>query len=190
MLKKILLVLLVLIVGFVGFVATRPGEFKVERSSLMSAPPEFVYAQVADFHKWGNWSPWEKLDPGMKRTLEGESGVGATYAWAGNDKAGEGKMTITDALPPERVVLKLEFIKPWTSTCTTTFGFAPEGAGTRTTWTMVGKNDFMGKAMGVFMNMDSMVGQDFERGLAGLNAASTAAVAAAPADSTAATSTP
>jgi hypothetical protein len=188
MLKNILIVLVVLVLGFLGFVATRPNDYSVERSALISAPPEVVYAQVVDFHKWGAWSPWEHLDPDMKREIAGpESGTGATYAWAGNDKAGEGKMTITDATPAERVAIDLQFIKPWESTCATVFGMAPEGGGTRVNWTMSGKHNFISKAMCVFMPMDKMIGPDFERGLASLDSVSAViAATGAHADSMAA----
>jgi hypothetical protein len=111
MVKKMLGVLLLLIVGFVGFVATRPSSYHVERSASMAAPPEVVYAQVADFHAWAAWSPWEHLDPQMQRTYDGApSGVGAIYAWTGNIKVGQGKMTITDAQPAQNVGIKLDFI--------------------------------------------------------------------------------
>jgi hypothetical protein len=188
MLKNILIALVVLILGFLGFVATRPNDYKVERSALVAAPPQVVYAEVADFHKWNAWSPWEHLDPNMKRNIEGpESGTGAIYSWAGNEKAGEGRMTITEAEPAQRVGIKLEFIKPWASTSTTVFAFAPEGAGTRVNWTMTGKHDFMSKAMCVFMPMEKMVGPDFERGLASLDSVSAVAAVSAPGDSTTAT---
>lgn len=192
MLRNILIVLVVLVLGFLGFVATRPDDYSVQRSALVSAPPAIVYAQVADFHQWGAWSPWEHLDPNMQRQIAGPEpgGVGATYAWAGSDKAGEGQMTITEATPAERVVIKLDFIKPWASTCTTTFGFAPEGAGTRVSWTMSGKHDFMSKAMCVFMPMDKMIGPDFERGLASLDSVSSVHAAATAPDSAAAPASP
>ena len=182
--KKILLVLVVLVLGFVAFVASRPATYHVERSATVAAPPEVVFARITDLHAWQAWSPWEKLDPAMKHTFSGpDRGTGASYAWAGNDKVGEGRMTITDATAPSKVAFELEFIKPFASKCETGFTLAPEGDGTKVTWTMDGKNDFMGKAMCLFMDMDKTVGGDFERGLASLNtvaAADAQAAVAAP----------
>jgi uncharacterized protein YndB with AHSA1/START domain len=170
MLKKILIGLAVVIVLFLVVVATRPDTFHVERSGTVNAPPEAVFAVINDFHHWGEWSPWEKLDPAMKKDYEGGPGVGAKYHWAGNDKVGEGRMTITDAHAPDKVAIKLEFMKPWEATNATTFTLKPAGAGTSVTWAMDGNQNFMAKAFGLFMNMDSMIGKDFEQGLANLNA--------------------
>lgn len=190
--KKILMVLLILIVAAVLFVATRPDEYHVERSAAVSAPAEIVFAKIDDFHLWGDWSPWEKLDPQMQKSFGGAaSGVGAEYHWTGNDKVGEGRMTITESRPYERVVIRLEFLKPWQSTSTSTFTLAPEGQGTRVTWAMDGKHDFLSKAMCVFVSMDKMVGGDFERGLAVLGTmAAVEAAESVPADSAAAPSGP
>ena len=190
--KKILMVLLVLIVAAVLFVATRPDTYRVERSAMVSAPPQVVFAQIDDFHRWAAWSPWEKLDPQMQKQFGGAaSGVGAEYHWSGNDKVGEGRMTITESQPTDRIAIKLEFLKPWASTSTASFTLAPEGEGTRVTWAMDGRHNFMSKAMCVFVSMDKMLGTDFERGLAGLGTVAAAEAAEAPpADSTAATTTP
>jgi uncharacterized protein YndB with AHSA1/START domain len=175
-LKKIAIALVVLVVLFAVFVATRPADFRLARSRTIAAPPEVVHAQVNDFHKWPAWSPWEKLDPAMKKEISGPPvGPGATYWWSGNDEVGEGRMTITDSQPPRSVTIRLEFIKPWQATNTTQFDLAPNGSGTDVTWTMTGHNNFMAKAFTVFMDMDKMVGPDFERGLAQLDAASRAA---------------
>ena len=197
MVKKILGVLLLLILGFVGFVATRPGSYHVERSTSIAAPPEIVYAQLADFHAWSAWSPWEHLDPQMQRTYDGApSGVGAVYQWSGNDKVGEGKMTITDAQPAQNVGIKLDFIKPWQSTCMTGFALTPGADGTQVTWSVDGKYNFVEKAMCVFMSMDKMMGADFEKGLASLKstaeteAAKPAEPPASDATSTAQTAVP
>jgi len=177
MVKKVLLVVLVLIVACLGYIATRPSTFRIERTATTSAPADVVYAQIADFHRWPQWSPWEDLDPAMTRTIEG-SGTGSTYHWVGNDKVGEGRMTITDATPAERVQIKLEFLKPWTATNTTVFALAPDANNTRITWTMEGNNNFMAKTMDVFMNMDKMIGTDFEKGLTKLAAVSESEAAA------------
>jgi hypothetical protein len=173
MVKKIGLGLVAVVALFLVVVATRPAEFSVSRSTQMNAPADVVYAHVADFHEWANWSPWEKLDPGMKKTYSGApSGVGAKYEWAGNDEVGSGAMTIADARPNELIGITLEFKEPFPATNRTEFTFAPAASGTTVTWTMSGKNDFMGKAFSLFMNMDKMVGGDFEKGLGELKARS------------------
>lgn len=165
--KKLLLVLVVVVVGFVGLVLMQPSDYSVTRSATMSAPAAATFEQVNDFHKWDAWSPWAKLDPAMKTTFDGPpAGVGSTYSWIGNGDVGEGKMTITESRPNEHVRIKLEFIKPFASTCDTVFTFKPDGDQTAVTWTMSGHNEFIGKAFCLFMNMDKMIGSDFEKGLA------------------------
>jgi hypothetical protein len=169
MLRKILIGLAVLVLVFVVIVATRPAAFRVERSVTIASPPERPFALVDDFHAWAEWSPWEKLDPAMKRTFEGPaSGVGAVYAWAGNGDVGEGRMTVEESTRPSAVAIKLEFLKPFAATNRTTFDFATVPEGTKVTWAMGGEFDFMGKAFSLFMNMDKSVGADFERGLASM----------------------
>jgi uncharacterized protein YndB with AHSA1/START domain len=154
---------------FLAFVASRPSKFRIERSIVVAAPPERAFAQVDDFHKWPAWSPWEKLDPTMKKTFEGAaSGPGSVYSWVGNPKVGEGRMTIEATTPPSRLELKLEFFKPWKATNATTFAFDRDGGGTKVTWAMEGEHTFGMKAFGVFMNLDKLVGRDFERGLQSL----------------------
>lgn len=175
--KKIGIGLLVLLVGLLAFIATRPDTFRVERSAQISAPPEVAFGLINDFHYWNDWSPWDKLDPNLKRTFDGPTkGTGAVYSWVGNDDVGEGRMTIEDSKPSESVVIKLEFIKPFPATSQTVFTLVPSEGGTRVTWSMEGKNNFIAKAFTLLMDMDSMVGKDFEKGLASLNtAAQTAA---------------
>ncbi|WP_425615549.1 SRPBCC family protein [Anatilimnocola sp. NA78] len=173
MVKKVLVivgsVLLVLVVGFLIAVAMQPSTYSITRSAKMNAPPEVVFAQVNNFQNWKAWSPWEKLDPEMKRTFDGpEAGTGAKYGWSGNDKVGEGAMTITDSQPSEKILIKLEFKRPMVSECPTSFQFTPDGAGTEVTWTMNGENNFTGKAFCLLMDMDKMVGGDFEKGLASM----------------------
>jgi len=181
MLKKIAIALLVALAALAGFIATRPSEFRIARSRTMAAPPEVVHAHVNDLHRWSEWSPWEKLDPGMKREFSGAAaGPGAAYFWSGNDDVGEGRMTITDSRPPRGITIRLEFIKPWKATNTTQFDFAPSGSGTDVTWAMTGRHNFMSKAACLFMDMDKMVGGDFEKGLAKLEAVAAAAAPAAP----------
>jgi len=171
MLKKVLLVVAALVLVLVAVVATRPGEFRVERSVVVAAPPERVYAQIADFHAWPGWSPWAKLDPAMKADYSGADGqVGAAYHWVGNDKVGEGRMTITELSPPRRLTIRLEFLKPFEATNQTVFDLTPEQGGTRVAWIMSGQNGAVGKLFALFMDMDKTVGGDFERGLAALKA--------------------
>jgi len=187
MARKIVLFVVVLVAALLTFVVTRPDTFHVERSATVHAPADVVFARLDDFHRWSDWSPWEKLDPAMQRTYSGaDKGVGAEYAWKGNDKVGEGRMTIQDAEAPRDLDIKLEFLKPFQATSATKFALAPAEGGTKVTWSMDGRNNFMSKTMSLFMSMDKEVGKDFEKGLAQLDAAATAEAKAAPADSGAA----
>lgn len=171
MLKKIAVVVLVVVAGFLAFVASRPGSFRVERSTSVAAPPERIYPLVADLRRMDEWSPWNKLDPSMKKQFSGDPAQpGAGYAWAGNDEVGEGRMTILEVSPPSRVTFRLEFLKPYQSVATTGFRLVPEGSATRVSWDMEGKLSFMEKLVGVFMDMDAMIAKDFDAGLAGIKA--------------------
>jgi len=162
-------VLVAIVVVFVVIVAMRPSEFRTERSATMSAPVADVFAQVNDFHNWDAWSPWAKIDPTMKQTYEGApAGTGAIYSWVGNNKVGEGRMTLTESRPNDRITIKLEFMKPFKATNTAEFTFKPDANQTAVTWSMSGNKNFMLKAFGVFMDMDKMVGGDFEKGLASM----------------------
>ena len=174
MLRKILIALVALVVIFVAYVATRPSSYSVQRSTQVAAPPEIVYAQVSDFHRWDAWSPWAKLDPKMKATYSGAAaGKGAVYEWSSAEKnVGKGRMTITDVSAPRQVKIDLVFMEPYAGQADTTFAFSPEGGGTKVTWTMGGNMGFMEKAMGIFMNMDAMIGNDFEKGLGQLRTVS------------------
>lgn len=164
--KKASIALVVAVVGFVALVATRPSEFRVERTTTINAPAEVIFANVNTLKRWDAWSPWAKLDPQAKYTFEGpEAGKGAVETWAGNDKVGEGKMTITESTPPTAIQLQLDFVKPWASTSWAEFTFTPEGTGTKVTWAMHGKNNFVARAFCLFMNMDKTVGGEFEKGL-------------------------
>ncbi|WP_223631619.1 SRPBCC family protein [Corallococcus sp. EGB] len=175
MLKKISMGVVAALVLFAGFVATRPDTFTVTRSATVPGSPDIAFGLVNDFHQWNQWSPWDQLDPNMKRTFGGaESGVGATYGWTGNDDVGEGQMTIQEASANESIRVKLEFIKPFASTSTTHFTFKPASDGTSVTWTMTGDHNFISKAMCLFMDMDKMVGKDFEKGLASMKTAAQA----------------
>jgi uncharacterized protein YndB with AHSA1/START domain len=158
-----------ILVVFVIIVATRPSDFRVTRSAAIAAPPETVFPHVNELRKWEAWNPWGKLDPAMKVTYEGPpAGVGATYSWTGNNQVGEGRLTITESRPNERIQFKLEFFKPMAGTSDAEFTFKPEGNRTIVTWSMTGKNNFIGKAMCLFMSMDKMVGGQFEKGLAAI----------------------
>lgn len=168
MVKKILIAIAALIVVFLLIVATRPAAFHIERSTAIAASPEVIFPFVNDLHRWAEWSPWEKIDPAMTRSYEGGPGVGAKYHWAGNDKVGEGRMTILESRAPERIEIKLEFLKPFEATHTGTFAFKPGPGGTQVTWSMDGNNNFMAKAIALFMDMDQMIGKEFETGLATL----------------------
>ena len=145
--------------------------YTVERSTTIDAPPARVYPQIADFHNWTNWSPWENLDPELKRTYSGaESGPGAVYSWSGNRKAGQGHMTITDATEPSKVKIDLVFEKPWKAHSDSVFTILHEGSGSRVVWSLTGEKTFMTRVMGVFKSMDKLIGPDFEKGLAALKA--------------------
>jgi uncharacterized protein YndB with AHSA1/START domain len=165
-----------LVVVLVIVITLQPADYRVVRSATISAPPQAVFAQVNDFHKWEAWSPWAKLDPAAKNTFEGApAGTGAVFKWSGNDKIGEGHMAILESRPGELVRIQLDFIRPFEAGCTTEFQFKPEGDQTAVTWTMSGKNNLIGKAFCLVMNMDKTVGGDFERGLAQMKAAAEAA---------------
>jgi hypothetical protein len=168
MLKKIAVVVAVLIAGVLVFAATKPDTFRVQRSASIKAPPEKIAAVLGDFHAWQAWSPWEKMDPAMKRSYSGaEKGKGAAYAWEGNGKVGQGRMEITDAAA-SRVALNLDFIKPFEAHNKVVFTLTPKGDATEVNWAMQGPVPYMAKIVHVFMDMDSMVGKDFEAGLANL----------------------
>jgi hypothetical protein len=176
MLKIILISFAALVVVLVVVVALQPSEFRIVRSASVSAPAPTVFAQVNDFHKWEAWSPWAKLDPAAKATFEGPSaGIGAIFRWAGNKEVGEGSMTITESRPSDLIRIKLEFLKPFAATNRAEFTFKPQGDQTVVTWSMEGKNNFMAKAFCLFMNMDKMVGSQFEKGLANMKALAEAA---------------
>ena len=164
---KVVLLVVVLAAGAVlAIAATKPDQYHVERSATIAAAPETVFEQLNDFHRWEAWSPWEKLDPAMKRTFTGpESGRDAIYSWVGNDKVGEGRMTITESEPDAHIGIRLEFIKPWTETCDVDFALSPEGEQTKVTWSMDGRHSYTSKVMCVFMDMDKMIGNDYEKGL-------------------------
>jgi carbon monoxide dehydrogenase subunit G len=168
MLKKILLAVVVLIVAVLIFAATRPDTLRVERTTAIKAPPEKIVPLIADFHAWPSWSPYEKRDPAMQRTYSGaESGKGAVYEWKGNKNVGSGRMEVLD-VTPQKVTIKLDFIEPFEGHNTAEFNVVPSGDSTNVTWSMYGPNRYIGKVIGLFMNMDRMIGADFANGLANL----------------------
>lgn len=165
-------VAVIAIVAFVAiFAATRPKSFHVERSARISAPAGVVFPLINDFHQWNRWSPYEKRDPNMQKTIDGPAaGPGATFSWSGNAMAGAGRTTIVDSRKDERIAIKLEMTKPFACANDVTFTFASTGDATRVTWAMDGQSSFVARAMSLVMNMDKMIGTDFEDGLANLDA--------------------
>ncbi|HWV90762.1 MAG TPA: SRPBCC family protein [Burkholderiales bacterium] len=172
MLKWTLAALAAVIVVFLIVVALQPSDFRIERSATMRAPAPAAFAQVNDFQNWQAWSPWEKVDPALKRQYDGpKAGTGAVYAWQGNKDVGEGRMTIMESRPAEVVRIKLEFFKPFAATNTAEFSFKPAGADTTAvTWSMAGQNTFLSKAISLFIDMDRMVGGMFDQGLTQMKA--------------------
>ncbi|WP_207884005.1 SRPBCC family protein [Pseudomonas sp. 30_B] len=169
MLKWIAVVVVLAVIVVLVLAASRPDSFRVERTARIQAPPEKVFAFIEDFHRWPQWSPFEKLDPDMQRSFSGaEKGRGAVYAWAGNSKAGEGRMEIIESTPASRVTIALDFFKPFKASNTAEFTLLPRDGGTDVTWAMYGPTPFVAKIMHLFFSMDSMVGKDFEAGLATL----------------------
>ena len=171
MFKKIALVVVIVIVAVLAYASTRPGTIHVQRAASIKAPPEKIFPLINDFHSWSAWSPYEKRDPAMKKTYGGAaSGTGAVYEWDGNSEVGQGRMEITDASHPSRVALKLDFMKPFEGHDVAEFALAPQGDSTSVTWSMDGPNSYLTKLIGVFVNVDRMIGNDFEAGLANLKA--------------------
>ncbi|MBK7998683.1 MAG: SRPBCC family protein [Verrucomicrobia bacterium] len=172
--KKVLIALgafAALVVIFVIVVAMQPSTFRISRSATMAAPAAAIFPHINELKKWQPWSPWMKLDPNAKSTFEGPAGgKGAAMTWAGNNEVGEGKMTIIESKPNELVRFQLEFYKPMAGVSEAEFTFKPEGEQTTVTWAMSGTNDFIGRAMCLIMDMDKMVGGQFESGLASIKA--------------------
>jgi uncharacterized protein YndB with AHSA1/START domain len=157
------------IAALLGFASRKPDSYRVTRTVVTSASADKLFALINDFHNWEQWSPYEKLDANMQKTFSGpEQGQGATYEWLGNKKAGAGTMKITSATPNSKVSIAMEFLKPFKSQSTIDFILESNGAGTNVTWAMLGKNMFVSKLMTVFVNMDKLIGKDFEEGLANL----------------------
>lgn len=171
MFKITLLVVVVLIVGVLAFAATKPDNFHVERSIRIQAPPEKIFPLIDDLKAWALWSPYEKKDPAMKRVFGSiTQGKGATYAWSGDKNIGEGSMEITESTPSSRLALDLHFLKPFQANNRADFVLIPDGDGTKLTWSIDGPSPFISKLMGLFFNIDKMIGDDYEAGLASLKA--------------------
>jgi uncharacterized protein YndB with AHSA1/START domain len=169
MLKLIGIIFVFAIAAILIFAAMQPNSFRVQRSTTIKAPPEKVFAAINDFHRWEVWSPWEKIDPAIKRSYSGtESGKGAVYAWQGNNEVGQGRMEIVESIPSSKVLLKIEFIKPFAAINTIEFNLAQTGENTTITQAMYGPSPFISKLMGLFFSMDKMVGGKYGEGLATL----------------------
>ena len=165
----IAIVLAVAIAVVLVLAATKPDSFRIERSATINAPAEKIFSVLSDFHQWGGWSPWEHRDPALKRNFSGaERGKGAVYGWEGNKEVGTGRMEILEASTPSKLVIKLDFLKPFEAHNTAEFTMLPQGNATNVHWVMHGPAPFMSKLMQVFMSFDKMIGKDFEAGLANL----------------------
>ncbi len=165
------LVILVVAGGVLIYASTRPDTFRVERTVTINAPADRIYPLISDFKAWTDWSPYEKKDPAMKRTYGSvTTGKGATYAWDGDKNVGQGSMEILEASPPSKVLIKLDFVKPFEAHNTAEFLLRPKGQATEVTWAIHGPSPLASKVMGLFMNFDDMIGKDFQAGLADLKA--------------------
>jgi uncharacterized protein YndB with AHSA1/START domain len=169
MIKIIGIIIVFAIAAILIFAAMQPNSFRVQRSTTIKAPPEKIFASINDFHRWEAWSPWEKIDPAVKRSYSGtESGKGAVYAWEGNNEIGQGQMEIIESTPSSKLLVKIEFIKPFAAINTVEFNLAQNGENTTVTQAMYGPSPFISKLMGLFFSMDKMVGGKYEEGLATL----------------------
>jgi uncharacterized protein YndB with AHSA1/START domain len=166
----VIAILLALVIGVILILAAaKPSSFSVRRTAAVNAPAEKIFAVISDFREWRGWSPWENRDPGMKRTYEGsERGKGAVYAWDGNKNVGAGRMEILEATTPSKILIKLDFIKPFEGHNTAEFTMSPQGNATNVNWVMQGPAPFMSKVMQMFVSFDKMIGKEFEAGLANL----------------------
>jgi hypothetical protein len=171
MLKTIAIVVVVLLAGILVLAAMKPDTFQVKRAAAIKAPPEKIFPLINDFTRWGAWSPYEKKDPAMKRTISPRaSGTGAVYEWEGDGNVGKGRMEITESAPASKVSINLDFVKPFEAHNVVDFTLVPQGDITNVTWDMRGPAPFVSKLMQVFISMDKMVGKDFEAGLADMKA--------------------
>ena len=171
MFKTIVIVVVALIAALLAYAATKPDTFRVQRAASIKAPPEKIFALLNDFRRWDTWSPWEEKDPAMIRTFgDATSGKGAVYTWEGNTDVGQGRMEIAESVPPSKIAIKLDFLKPFETHNIVEFTLEPQGDSTNVTWAMRGPNPYFAKVMQSFFSMDKMVGKDFETGLGNLKA--------------------
>jgi hypothetical protein len=169
MITLVFAVLAALAIGFTVLVSRQPSEFRVVRTARIAAAPATLFSYINDFRKWETWSPWAKLDPEARNSFDGKAeGVGAIFAWSGNSKVGEGRITITESRPSEFVGMELDFFKPFKATNTAEFILRPDGDRTLVEWSMSGRANFVAKAMGLFLNCEKMAGAQFEKGLSNL----------------------
>lgn len=176
MVLQIIYIVVSLLITFIVVVlilaSLKPDTFEVQRSAVIKAAPEKIFPMLNDFRNWMHWSPWEKIDPNLKRTYSGPpSGQGTIYEWEGNKNVGSGRMEVAESSAPSKVKIKLDFLKPFKASNIAEFALHPQGNSTEVNWRMYGRQPFMGKVMCLFMSMDKMVGKDFEKGLANLKAA-------------------
>lgn len=172
MLKTIVIVVVLAILVVLAIAATQPRILRVQRSARVNAPADRIFPMINDFHRWTEWSPYDKFDPDMKRTFSGSAlGKGAIYEWTGNNKVGAGRMEILEAAVPKRIAIKLDFIRPFEGHNVSEFVLEPNAGATDVTWAMEGPSAFSHRVMGLFMNMDKMIGKDFERGLENIRGA-------------------
>lgn len=165
----IAVILAIVIAAILVFALTKPGTLRVQRTIDIKAPADRIFPLISDFHQWRNWSPYETKDPAMKRSYDGtDSGKGAVYAWDGDKNVGSGRMEILEASVPSKIVIKLDFFAPFEAHNTAEFTMLPQGNTTHLSWVMHGPANFMSKLMQVFINLDNMIGRDFEVGLANL----------------------
>ncbi len=175
MLMNIVVLLVIALLALALYANSRPDTFRVQRATTIQASPETIFGFVNDFHRWASWSPWEKLDPAMQKTHSGApAGQGAAYEWVGNSKVGQGRMEIVECIAPNRIAIKLDFLKPMEAHNVAEFSLTARGNATEVVWAMHGPAPFVSKLMGVFISMDRLIGKDFETGLANLKAAAEA----------------
>lgn len=181
MIAKILIVLAVALLLLVIFIASRPADFRIQRTTVINAPASTIFPHINDLRKMNDWSPWAKMDPNSKSSYsDPATGVGASMTWAGNKEVGEGTMTVMESHPDQKVVLRLDFLKPFQATSRSEFTIGQEGASTRVTQTMSGKNNFFAKAVNLVIDCDKMVGGQFEKGLSNLKTTAESSASSQP----------
>jgi len=169
MMQKILIGLIAMIGSFLALILLQPSDYQITRTTTISAPPQDVFAQIDDFHRWQAWSPWAERDPKAKVSFDGPaSGKGAMFAWSGNNEVGEGRMTLTESQSGEHARIKTDFVKPFVGSSYSDFSLKPEGGATSVSWTISGQNDFIAKAICMFVSMDKVLGGEMEKGLASM----------------------